>query len=994
LATLNRVRSLAPGLLLTGLIALFAVIPLLGRGLPNTADGPAHLFRAVELHLAWQDGIYYPRWAPDMAFGYGAPHFNYAPPLPYFLTGLLHMTGLGMDEAMKGVVILSLFLYAYGMYLFARDILGPGPALVSAAAYVLIPYRLREVYIQGNFGQTLGLAFLPWIMWGARRAILAPGPGHILAMALAYAALLLSHNISAMLFIPLLGTYVLFILAAEAFHARCRPLPWEELARGLTSLAIAFALGLGLAAIFWLPAFGEQHFIQLGGITSGFFDFRRNFVTLAEVLALPAPLDYRATNPYFPLSAGVAPLLLSTFAVLGLLRVALRSLWQRGGRGAQGPPVPAPPGPHGEAACACATGAGGAGQAQAEEPASGVIGHTIFFAVAFVLCLFMTLPGSTPLWESGPLLPLAEFPWRWLGPASLCAAFLCGAALPLWGACTRRGNASALPLAGAITLILLATAPYLFPRQPFISYPTLSAKDVVAYEVESGAVAMTSSGEFLPIWAVPQPNSSPLLKDYQAGKPIDKFDRSSLPDGASAEQLAHNAVSDRFRVSTSRPFLARLHTLYFPGWRAYLDGQEVPIKISRPGGFIQVQMPAGSHDLLLRFENTPIRTTSEVIFAISLLASLVLGVLAILKGMAAPVGQVSIPAPEMAPITNLQSPHCPLLPRQALWLGCWLLALLALKELWIGPHTSWFRVYSPPGQVLGMEHAVGLDFGVAPPPAPQEVRLLGYDLSEARPSQGQTLQVTLYWQANRPLDRTYSAFVHLDTTSSKMQETRAGSDHMHPGGIPTWRWHTALYVRDVHTLTVPDELLPGIYTLRVGLYDRESGAHLLLADGRGDTLTLQEVRVVRARPLEPSRLPNRIGFRFADAIELLGYDLGTSGEAPPILTVTLYWRALAPTAQSYTVFVHAIGPDGALWGQGDSIPSGGIYPTNAWPPGEVIEDRHIVPLAPEAPPGAYRVAIGLYLLETLQRLPAYDAEGHQLAEGRVFLPRSIEVSGP
>src|SRR5690606_6635297 len=77
--------------------------------------------------------------------------------------------------------------------------------------------------------------------------------------------------------------------------------------------------GLGLAAIFWLPAFGERHDIKLEGITQGFFDFRENFVSLSELLAPPLPLDLAAINPEFPLSLGLAQLIGAGVGVLSLL---------------------------------------------------------------------------------------------------------------------------------------------------------------------------------------------------------------------------------------------------------------------------------------------------------------------------------------------------------------------------------------------------------------------------------------------------------------------------------------------------------------------------------------------------------------------------------------------------------------------------------------------------------------------------------------------------
>ncbi|MEM7345328.1 MAG: hypothetical protein AAF485_13900 [Chloroflexota bacterium] len=130
-------KSLDYGFLLALLIPLFAILPLLiHAGLPNTADGPAHLMRQVELDQAWQQGNFYPRWGTDLALGHGMPIFSYAPPSLYHLTQLFHQIGLPLDESMKSVLILDFLLYSVGMFLFVRRIFGPTPALVGDVPYV------------------------------------------------------------------------------------------------------------------------------------------------------------------------------------------------------------------------------------------------------------------------------------------------------------------------------------------------------------------------------------------------------------------------------------------------------------------------------------------------------------------------------------------------------------------------------------------------------------------------------------------------------------------------------------------------------------------------------------------------------------------------------------------------------------------------------------------------------------------------------------------
>ncbi len=87
------------------------------------------------------------------------------------------------------------------------------------------------------------------------------------------------------------------------------------------------------------------------------------------------------------------------------------------------------------------------------------------------------------------------------------------------------------------------------------------------------------------------------------------------------------------------------------------------------------------------------------------------------------------------------------------------------------------------------------------------------------------------------------------------------------------------------------------------------------------------------------------------------------------VTALVRWQALRPLDHDYTVFFHAIGPDGNRWGQQDTMPQGNQLPTSQWRPGQVVADQYQVILAPGAPISSdYRYLLGLYLWQTGQRL--------------------------
>ncbi len=136
---------------------------------------------------------------------------------------------------------------------------------------------------------------------------------------------------------------------------------------------------------------------------------------------------------------------------------------------------------------------------------------------------------------------------------------------------------------------------------------------------------------------------------------------------------------------------------------------------------------------------------------------------------------------------------------------------------------------------------------------------------------------------------------------------------------------------------------------------------------------------------------------FAAGIHLDGFRFEKGDSSPQkiapgkLLDVTLVWHTDAPVDAAYTVFTHLIGPDGALYGQWDNPPGRGTYPTTQWPPGEQIFDSYQIPVQENAPPGEYRLFVGMYNSASGERLPVPDEAGNPIADHAVLsIPLVVE----
>ncbi len=109
--------------------------------------------------------------------------------------------------------------------------------------------------------------------------------------------------------------------------------------------------------------------------------------------------------------------------------------------------------------------------------------------------------------------------------------------------------------------------------------------------------------------------------------------------------------------------------------------------------------------------------------------------------------------------------------------------------------------------------------------------------------------------------------------------------------------------------------------------------------------------------------------------------LATTVRPKDSLTVTLQYDVLAPAAVDLTRFVHLYDPAQGIAGQVDGIPQQGLNPTWAWLPGEEVIDRVVLTVAPDTPPGRYRLVTGFYdAARGGERLGAFEADGEPLPD--------------
>ena len=557
-----------------------------------------------------QDGIWFPRWSPDWTFGYGYPFFIVYGPLATFVGELFHhFLGLGFEASVKAVLALSIVVSGFAMYGFVRSWLGRNAGLVAAVAFMAIPYHLVDVYVRAALAESVALAFLPLALWGFRETVRRPRLAAILGAGFAYAAIMWTSNLVALIFTPGLAAYVAILI----FWQWRRP-PGEEeeeergggrfrsLVRRMLAPAFAFALGLGLSAAFFVPALVEMGYINRTQWFGEYYDPTQHFVYFFQLfnpawgfgISQPGPDDIAQGAMSFQL--GAAATLLSLVALVTARRLkpsVRREVW--------------------------------------------------FWGLWAAVSIFLTLNVSALAWRYLPIVPYAQFPWRYLMLAIVPLSILPGTLVAdgkLQIANGKLQTASGQGLWPAFllsALLLLSSFPYLRVemREPTVEQGPVSYAALMRFQRTSDEMTGVTAwvdAQKRPIW-------SDMADLWVQGKPVKtRVDYSQVPQnktlavnsedvGSAHEQVYWYAEGPGQSITFNR--------FWYPGWTAWLldgkDGRPVrKLPLEREAGplaRIVVPVPAGEGYILLRFEDTPLRAAAKWITLVTLVAVVIAAVI-------------------------------------------------------------------------------------------------------------------------------------------------------------------------------------------------------------------------------------------------------------------------------------------------------------------------------------------------------------------------------
>ena len=555
----RRVRQSARNLsgpILIVLAAGVAVAPQLLRGTSCGHDFDFHLVSWFDCLNAWRHGILYPHWSPSPNFGAGEPRFVFYPPLTWMLGAAL---GLMLPWQFVGIALTGLLLAGTGLATraFARQFLAEAPATLAGCAALFSGYALFTAYERSAFGELAGGIWIPLLLLFAMRPSKYPALGRsAIPITLVLAGAWLSNA-------PL-GVMASYLLAAVACALAVLQRSWSPLGRA----ALAAVLGLGLSALYLVPAAYEQKWVDIRQATDDPGLRIENSFLFGHASEAGMELHNDELQRVSIIAVGMI-----AFALAGALVAWRRGVLPKDDK------------------------------------------RWLLLALIPVAVLILQLPVSRALWDHLPKLRFLQFPWRWLVVVEAPLGIFFAAAI--WPALSARRwlRVGVIAVSAALFLILTGTAQRVF-------FQPCDQEDAVVPMVQvyrSGAgfqgtdeYAPNGADDYVVATGLPDAclvsNAKATLGviDTAGANPDWWVEQHSCAATFARTADSAHAGPEHLEIKAEMPqpgtLILRLRS--YPAWRIRVNGQPASEAVAREDGLIDLAVQQGPVDITADWTTT------------------------------------------------------------------------------------------------------------------------------------------------------------------------------------------------------------------------------------------------------------------------------------------------------------------------------------------------------------------------------------------------------
>jgi hypothetical protein len=237
-----------------------------------------------------------------------------------------------------------------------------------------------------------------------------------------------------------------------------------------------------------------------------------------------------------------------------------------------------------------------------------------FFLGTSIMSMFLLFGPSSLIWKTVPFFEYIQYPGRWLNITAFATVFLSAAVFRSSDSINMTKRKSKYPFLLFCSVCLVSVYSLILGYHNINSAPIITQQKLKSLSAQNF--------EHLPIWL-----------------DRDRIDRSDFKDKTlvingegRADVVTWRSAERVISIQAAKPLTLRVRTFYFPGWRAYVDGVETPIKTEEESGAMLINVPLGTHTMKLTFEDSPIRYYGKII---SLFSAVVLVFVTLFGGVLA-----------------------------------------------------------------------------------------------------------------------------------------------------------------------------------------------------------------------------------------------------------------------------------------------------------------------------------------------------------------------
>lgn len=240
-------RKISIYLLLLLIISLIGLWPFFRNGYFESHDGEWMVIRFTAFHQALVSGQIPVRFVDRLNNNYGYPVVNFLYPLPFYFAEFPKIIGLGFVDSIKFIFVASTIFSSILMFFALREKFSNTASVVGSVIYLYSPYRFVDLYVRGSLGESVAFAIIPLCLFSIfkikKQKIYLP------ILSISTALLITSHNVFALLFIPL------FISISSIFNKE-----------NIKEILLSFVLGVLITTFFWFPAIFDIKYVKFSQI--------------------------------------------------------------------------------------------------------------------------------------------------------------------------------------------------------------------------------------------------------------------------------------------------------------------------------------------------------------------------------------------------------------------------------------------------------------------------------------------------------------------------------------------------------------------------------------------------------------------------------------------------------------------------------------------------------------------------------------------------------